>query len=322
MGRCPIEIEEIVNKELIIMDKIGKGVYGNVYKCINLNNNKTSALKIHKNDHKFLNSISIELNILKKLNKIIKEEDLKQYIPLLYDNFYYKDHCCFNLELYDENLYTFMCNNYHTDEYNSEFILKLTYKIIKGMYFINDNNIIHCDLKPENILFNHSKNEIVICDFGLSEQTQKLNKEEYTSTIQSIWYRSPEIALKSKYNYKIDIWSIGTILYEIIYNKPLLKCKDVNELMYYTVKYIGVPSNDINCYNLDEFRKYFYINGNEITYKKFVYRKDLIDKNILNKKFSSEKILKSICTIILKTLVWDIDKRINYNEILDLLEYV
>jgi serine/threonine protein kinase len=73
----------------------------------------------------------------------------------------------------------------------------------------------------ENIMLQEGNNadSLKIIDFGmatLSNVTRPYNYDVTTS-----WYRAPEVALRQPWNYKIDMWSIGCILVELLIGKPL-----------------------------------------------------------------------------------------------------
>jgi serine/threonine protein kinase len=103
-----------------------------------------------------------------------------------------------------------------------------------SLKYLHSANLIHRDLKPANLLFN-TKCQIKICDFGLSRSMLGNNcrqrrtpllkivdgkkKRSLSKTIQSRWYRSPEVILNEGiYDQAADMWSLGCILYEMIYS--------------------------------------------------------------------------------------------------------
>ena len=77
---------------------------------------------------------------------------------------------------------------------------------------IHKNKIIHRDLTPDNI-FIGKNNKIKIGDFGVSKELKTNNN--YTKSIGKIDYMAPKIINGPEYNYKVDIYSLGCIIYEL-----------------------------------------------------------------------------------------------------------
>lgn len=85
-------------------------------------------------------------------------------------------------------------------------------------------------MKPHNILINKNK-QVKIIDFGLSrilsydnltllDKNIQINKQlDLTQPVGSKRYMAPEIRLTNQYDYKVDIWSLGVIFYELFENK-------------------------------------------------------------------------------------------------------
>ena len=97
------------------------------------------------------------------------------------------------------------------------------------LQYLNQRKIIHRDLKPENIMMN-SKGFLKVIDFGVAKN---LIGQNFTNSIVGTpLYMSPEIILGKDYNYKVDYWSVGIILYEIFYgNTPFgSSTGDVNKI--------------------------------------------------------------------------------------------
>ncbi len=75
-------------------------------------------------------------------------------------------------------------------------------------------NILHRDLKPSNILLH---NEVLkVADFGFCKGLS--DAEDLTQTmVGSPIYMAPEVLKGNTYNLKADIWSIGVVLFEMLF---------------------------------------------------------------------------------------------------------
>lgn len=89
------------------------------------------------------------------------------------------------------------------------------YKIVIGINYLHENNIIHWDLKLDNILLD-KKMSPKICDFGISSEYDPNKKINDTGGTPA--YLSPEvIQAKGEVSPKSDIWSLGILLYLLGY---------------------------------------------------------------------------------------------------------
>lgn len=108
-------------------------------------------------------------------------------------------------------------------------IRSITYQLLAGLNELHSQKVLHRDLKPANILlFTHSADslQVKIADFGIS-RFSTVPVREYSNDVVTLWYRAPELLLGSvTYNDRIDIWSVGCILAELIIQKPLFAGKD------------------------------------------------------------------------------------------------
>lgn len=102
---------------------------------------------------------------------------------------------------------------------NDEATLK---KIIKEigvtLYYLHNSNYIYFDLKPENILIRKDEKNIQIkfIDFGFTTYAAGMIDTTHRGTPQ---YIAPEILKKSPVDFRVDLYSFGVLIYQLIYNK-------------------------------------------------------------------------------------------------------
>ena len=206
-----------------IIGLLGKGGYSEVYKAYDLENHVFVACKLHQLNQNWKEEI--KKNYIKhtiRENQIHKNINHPNIVKL-YDTIEVDDNSfCTILEFCSgPDLSTYIKKNQFISEKNSKIII---HQILEGLIYLNKlpNKIIHYDLKPENIIFNNF--EVKITDFGLSKIIDT-NSDKIQLTSQGVgtyWYLPPECFEEKKnieISSKVDIWSCGVILYEMIYNK-------------------------------------------------------------------------------------------------------
>ena len=87
--------------------------------------------------------------------------------------------------------------------------------------YLHHQQIVHRDLKPENILIDHDSN-ITLIDLGyaIENKHQKPLSLPFTQDeVGTSHYMAPEVCQKHDYGCKVDLWSMGVILYEMVEKK-------------------------------------------------------------------------------------------------------
>ena len=100
-------------------------------------------------------------------------------------------------------------------------------QVVNAVYYLHINNIIHRDIKPENILIG-SDNKIKLCDFGWAKELTLENRSTFCGTIE---YMAPEIVGSENYDYSVDIWSLGILLYELLYGHSPFKANNTKNVI-------------------------------------------------------------------------------------------
>lgn len=110
-------------------------------------------------------------------------------------------------------------------------VRKILVDSLRLLKILHSKNITHGDLKPDNILINDGK-MVSIIDFGHS--MMDLNDDTRYLT-QNLCYRAPELLRKKIINpwdlFKIDIWSLGCVFYELLTDKILFDVDTEKEFL-------------------------------------------------------------------------------------------
>ena len=95
--------------------------------------------------------------------------------------------------------------------------LEITLELADALYLVHSKGIIHGDIKPANVVF-RSDDCPVLTDFGISKRTDvsETANSQSQEILASPSYASPEIMQGQKFNQKVDIYSLGVMLYEML----------------------------------------------------------------------------------------------------------
>lgn len=194
-----------------IVQEVGAGSFGTVFKVIKKDNGKRYAMKVlSKLDLKRngqLKYVIAECKILKKLSSpfIITLHWAFQTPNNIYMVFEFCPHGDLSSHIPPEGL-----SESKVRGYMSEILLSLEY--------LHDKNILFRDLKPSNILIDETCH-IKLSDFGLAREN--INKRNLASTFcGSPSYIAPEVLTNSGQWKPADLYSLGICLYELLVGKP------------------------------------------------------------------------------------------------------
>lgn len=110
-------------------------------------------------------------------------------------------------------------------------------QIVRGLKALHDLSIVHRDIKGANVFL--TKEGIVkLGDLNVSKVAKKGMMHTQTGTP---YYASPEVWQDKPYDYKSDIWSLGTVLYEIITLMPPFRATSMQALSQKVIKGIYDP---------------------------------------------------------------------------------
>ena len=221
--------DELIAGRYCYQRELGDAAFSTAVECLDIKEKRLVCIKIIKNNKDYFDQSIDEIKLLRYINAN-GDPDAKCFLRV-YDYFYYKEHLMIVSELLKDNLYDFykyLTDNNNTEYFNVERIQKLTKQILICLEFIHDLKIIHCDLKPENILMKSITDATCkVIDFGSS----CFIHDHLSAYIQSRSYRAPEVILGCRYDYKIDMWSLGCILAEIYTGNVLFQNDSIQSML-------------------------------------------------------------------------------------------
>ena len=293
---CEIKIGDISQYE--VTSKIGRGRYSEVFSGIKLKTNQKIVVKILKPINK--TKIKREIYILQYLkdcpNSVhlvdVTKGETSEIYCLIYNNISGHELRKFSINITPQDLKLYI------------------YKILQCLEYCQSKKIIHRDIKSGNIVVNSITKELNVIDWGLSEYY--LEDYKYCTRVGTRYYKSPELLLDyKKYDYAIDIWSVGCIFGAILFQKDFLfKGDDLNDQIFKVAEVFGY----------EEFEKYLnkYKNNSKLSIKNAMKIKECVKKEWKSFINSKNKYLVSDDALDLldKLLKFDQEERIKASEAL------
>ncbi|XP_063216956.1 tyrosine-protein kinase Fer isoform X4 [Bacillus rossius redtenbacheri] len=197
---------ELNNDDVVLLDKIGRGNFGDVFKARLKNSRQDVAVKTCRmtlpDDHrkKFLQE-----------GRILKQYDHPNIVKLI-GICVQKQPVMIVMELVPGgSLLTFLRNNSKT--LTQKQLLGMCRDTAAGMRYLESKNCIHRDLAARNCLVGH-ENIVKISDFGMSREEEEYIVSEGMKQIPIKW-TAPEALNFGKYTSLCDVWSYGVLTWEI-----------------------------------------------------------------------------------------------------------
>ncbi|CRL00786.1 CLUMA_CG014040, isoform A [Clunio marinus] len=203
-----------------ILDLIGEGSFGKVFKAENKEND-TFALKILRKKSRS----NKELSTLRQ--EAIIHQNLKHpNIIQLFDSIETDKELVFVCEYAVSDLHKLLAKQGSLGEKRTQ---KFSCDIISALNYLHSHRILHRDLKPPNILLDVG-DKAKLCDFGLA-RNMTLRTQVLTSIKGTPLYMAPEVLDCRGYGHQADLWSLGIIIYEMLTGETPFQAKNIMQLI-------------------------------------------------------------------------------------------
>ncbi|KAG0669348.1 Casein kinase II subunit alpha [Maudiozyma exigua] len=260
------------NKDYEIETKVGRGKYSEVFRGVQMKSGSQIVIKMLKpvKKKKIKREIKILLNLSNEENPVTAQ-------PFKIDNYYtnkkesilqFKRDYLFDLphngheniiQLFDiikdpisrtpalifeyvENV-DFRILYPKLTDYDMRYYMM---ELLKALDYCHSMGIMHRDVKPHNVMIDHKQRKLRLIDWGLAE-FYHINME-YNVRVASRFFKGPELLVDYRmYDYSLDMWSFGTMLASMIFQKePFFHGTSNTDQLVKIVRVLGT----------DDFEKY------------------------------------------------------------------
>lgn len=111
--------------------------------------------------------------------------------------------------------------------------LTIVMHVLLGLEWMKAKGIVHRDISLANILFDKERSKeptFFIADFGSFENIGNSPLPAEKDEMTTAWYRSPEAALHIANDDRVDVWSIGCILFELLTRELFLRSPELRSI--------------------------------------------------------------------------------------------
>ncbi|XP_037251646.1 serine/threonine-protein kinase ULK3 isoform X2 [Falco rusticolus] len=209
--------------EFILTERLGAGTYATVYKAYRKGDTR-EVVAIKCVSKRSLNRASVE-NLLTEIEilKTIRHPHIVELKDFQWDS----DHIYLIMEFCaGGDLSRFIRMRRILPEKVARIFLQ---QLACALKFLHDHNISHLDLKPQNILLSTLENpQLKLADFGFAQHMSPWDEKHVLRG--SPLYMAPEMVCRQQYDARVDLWSVGVILYEALFGRPPFASRSFAEL--------------------------------------------------------------------------------------------
>lgn len=231
-GYYNFQVGEVMDKRYEVFACHGKGVFSVVVRARDLSKkdelgqHPEVAIKLIRANETMYKAAQMELAVLHRLGTA-DQENRKHCIRLL-RYFEYRNHMCLVFEPMAFNLRELTKKYGRNKGLNVEAVQLFSCQLLIALRHLKKNEVLHADIKPDNILINQRHNKVKLCDFG---SAMMAGENEVTPYLVSRFYRPPEVILGMKYDYALDMWSVGSVIYELFTGRILFPGHSNNQML-------------------------------------------------------------------------------------------
>uniref|UniRef100_A0A0X3NI76 non-specific serine/threonine protein kinase n=1 Tax=Schistocephalus solidus TaxID=70667 RepID=A0A0X3NI76_SCHSO len=205
-----------------LIEVVGKGTYGNVYKGRHTRTGQLAAVKVMPITEEDEEEILLEINTLRRLSN---HRNIATYYGAFIKKTTPHDHLWLVMEYCGAGSVTDLVKSTRGQSLKEDWIAYISREILRGLSHLHTNRVIHRDIKGQNVLLTDNA-DVKLVDFGVSAQLDRTIGKRSTF-IGTPYWMAPEVIhceqdANCTYDARSDIWSLGITALEMAEGRPPL----------------------------------------------------------------------------------------------------
>ena len=225
-----------------LMEQVGEGAYGTVFKARDLRGNRFVALKKVMSAGRRSEG-NMHAAAMREVRNLLQTKKFGCANLIGLEDVYFEaetgklvlvfEYCPLDLSgLLSEK----------TTAFSLSHVKCLLLQLLTGLKVLHENGFVHRDVKAANLLLTDA-GVLKIADMGL--MTNYRERDRFSHNVVTLWYRAPELLLgSSQYGPEVDMWSVGCVLIELLTKKSPFPGNDELTQLEHIFRLCGTPTHE------------------------------------------------------------------------------
>jgi len=212
------------------MKKIGEGAAGEIFLTTRVGDTRKLAAKKMTLNQQNIALMTTEISIMKNS----RHPNVVEYI----ESYLVRDKLWVIMEYMDGGCLTEILDQFEQIQLSEPQIAYVCSCTLRALSYIHSFHRIHRDIKSDNLLLGMN-GDVKLADFGYAAQLTQ-TKQKRTTIVGTPYWMAPEVIRGQNYDTKVDIWSLGIMVMEMLEGEPpYMEFPPLRALFLITTK--GVP---------------------------------------------------------------------------------